>query len=158
MKEQHRYTIPSALSLDDGSKVITHEDWFQKRRPELIRHWTEILGKLSPSKEDEKWFGDISNVVIHDTEEREGHTRIHLSFPMEKDFLQPHLLLIPKDQDSGPFPAVIAWTSTSPDYTKPEEWWGHWLAQRGYVVLTNTDPHWQRFFERWIKESDLSGQ
>ena len=136
MKEQHRYTIPSALILDDGSKVITHEDWFQKRRPELIRHWTEILGKLSPSKEDEKWFGDISKVVIHDSEEREGYTRIHISLPMEKDFLQPHLLLIPKDQGSGPFPAVIAWTSTSPDYTQPEEWWGHWLAQRGYVVLT----------------------
>jgi dienelactone hydrolase len=62
--------------------------------------------------------------------------RIHLSLPIENDFLQPHLLLLPKNQGTGPFPAVIAWTSSSPDYTQPEQWWGQWLAQRGYVVLT----------------------
>ena len=69
--------------------------------------------------------------MIHATEEKEGDTRIVLSLPIEKDFLQPHVLLLPKNQGSGPFPAVIAWTSTSPDYTQPEAWWGRWLAQRG---------------------------
>ncbi len=136
MTEQHRYTIPSPLIFDDGTKVVTPEAWYQKRRPELIRHWTSILGKLEPTREDEKWFGDIGKVVIHDSEEKEGYTRIHLSLPIERDFLQPHLLLLPKNQGPGPFPAVIAWTSTSPDYTEPEKWWGGWLAQRGYVVLT----------------------
>ena len=136
MQEQHRFTIPSPLILDNGTKVNTPEAWHRKRRPELVRHWTRILGKLAPSKEDEKWFGDIGKVVIHDSEERDGYTRIHLSLPMEKDFLQPHLLLLPKSQGPGPFPAVIAWTSTSPDYTQPEQWWGQWLARRGYVVLT----------------------
>jgi hypothetical protein len=136
MEGQHRYTIPSALILDDGSRVEKPEVWFEKRRPELVRHWTRILGKLSPTESDEKWFGDIRDVVVHDSEEREGYTRIHLSLPIESDFLQPHLLLLPKDQGPGPFPAVIAWTSTSPDYMKPEEWWGAWLAKRGYVVLT----------------------
>jgi dienelactone hydrolase len=136
MVEQHRFTIPSPLIHADGTKIGTSADWYQKRRPELVRHWTKILGKLSPSKDDEKWFGDIGKVVVHDTEEKEGYTRMHLSLPIEKDFLQPHLLLLPKDQGPGPFPAVIAWTSTSPDYTQPEKWWGEWLAQRGYVVLT----------------------
>ena len=136
MTEQHRYTIPSSLIFDDGTKVVTPEAWYQKRRPELIRHWTSILGKLEPTREDQKWFGDIGKVVIHDSEEKEGYTRIHLSLPIERDFLQPHLLLLPKNQGPGPFPAVIAWTSTSPDYTEPEKWWGSWLAQRGYVVLT----------------------
>jgi hypothetical protein len=55
---------------------------------------------------------------------------------MEKDFWQPHLLLVPQGQGPGPFPAVIAWTSSTPDYKQPEEWWGSWLASRGYVVLT----------------------
>ena len=72
MKEQHRYTIPSTLILDDGTEVGIPGDWYKKRRPELVCHWTKILGKLSPSKADEKWFGDIRNVVIHDTEEKEG--------------------------------------------------------------------------------------
>jgi len=136
MTDQHRYAIPSPLVLDDGAKIETPEAWYQNRRPELVRHWTKILGKLSPSNGDGKWFGDIRKIVIHDTEEKEGYTRIHLSLPIEKDFLQPHLLLLPKNQGPGPFPAVIAWTSSAPDYTQPEEWWGRWLAQRGYVVLT----------------------
>ena len=71
MKEQHHHTIPSPLILDDGTKVGSPEDWYQKRRPELVRHWTKILGKLSPSKADEKWFGDIRKVVVHNTEEKE---------------------------------------------------------------------------------------
>ena len=33
-------------------------------------------------------------------------------------------------------PAVIAWTSTGPDFMEPEKWWGAWLAERGFVVLT----------------------
>ena len=136
MKDQHHYTIPSLITSPGGSEFAEPEDWYESRRPELVRRWTEILGKLSPTQADAKWFGNISKVVVHDTQEKEGYTRVHLSLPIEKDFLQPHLLLLPKDQGPGPFPAVIAWTSTSPDYKKPEEWWGQWLARRGYVVLT----------------------
>ena len=136
MRDQHRFSIPSALVFDDGRPVQTADDWILGRRPELVNHWTRILGKISPSKADQQWFGDIRDVEIHATEAREGYTRIHLSLPIEKDFLQPQLLLLPSGQGEGPFPAVIAWTSTSPDYQKPEEWWGAWLARRGYVVLT----------------------
>jgi hypothetical protein len=47
------------------------------------------------------------------------------------------LLLLPKGQGDGPFPAVILWTSSTPDYREPEQWWGAYLASRGYVVLTS---------------------
>ena len=137
MKEQHRYTIPSCLVLDDGRTVETAEDWDRLRRPELLRHWTRILGKLGPADEDRKWFGDVTKVFVYDQREEEGYTRIHLGIPLETDFLQHHLLLLPKGQGPGPFPTVIAWTSSTPDYTKPEEWWGAWLARRGFVVLTS---------------------
>ncbi|MGH9656916.1 MAG: dienelactone hydrolase family protein, partial [Bryobacteraceae bacterium] len=50
---------------------------------------------------------------------------------------QNHVLLLPRNQGPGPFPAVIAWTSSTPDYMQPEVWWGAWLAERGYVVLTS---------------------
>jgi dienelactone hydrolase len=136
MKEQHRYTIPSPLMCDDGTTVRTPEDWYQKRRPQLMHYWTRILGKLTPAQADGKWFGDIAKTVVHTTEEKTGYTRIVLDLPIETDFLQPHVLLLPRNQGPGPFPAVIAWTSTTPDYTQPEEWWGAWLARRGYVVLT----------------------
>jgi hypothetical protein len=67
----------------------------------------------------------------------EGYTRIDLDLLMEKDFYQRHLLLLPEGQGEGPFPAVIAWTSSTPDYRQPEEWWGKHLAQNGFVVLTS---------------------
>jgi dienelactone hydrolase len=61
---------------------------------------------------------------------------MEIDLPLERDFLQQHLLLIPKTKGNGPFPAVICWTATTPDYTAPEEWWGKWLTEHGYVVLT----------------------
>lgn len=133
---QHEFTLPSVLFDDDDTEIITAEGWLERRRPQLVEHWTRILGKLEPEESDAHWFGDISQARIHEREEKEGYTRIDLSIPIEVDFWQPHLLLLPRGQGDGPFPAVIAWTSTTPDYKKPEEWWGAWLAQHGYVVLT----------------------
>ncbi len=121
-------------SLVDGLK--SPREWRNRRRPELLARWTRILGALEPRRADRRWFGDIRKVRVLDTQEKESYTRIHLELPIEKDFYQPHLLLVPRNQGPGPFPAVICWTSSTPDYTAPEQWWGAWLAARGYVVLT----------------------
>ena len=89
-----------------------------------------------PPWPDRQWFGDIRKAVVRETREEPSYTRILLDLPMEKDFLQPHVLLIPKSRGKQRHPAVICWTSSTPDYTMPEQWWGKWLAERGYVVLT----------------------
>src|SRR4029453_8300966 len=52
MKDQHLSTIPSCLLRDDGRPVTSADDWYRGRRPELLRHWTRILGKLEPVPED----------------------------------------------------------------------------------------------------------
>lgn len=122
-------------SLVDG--LDSPEDWYGKKRPELVKLWTQILGKLEPDARDRHWFGDIRKAVIRDRRELEKYTRLEVDLPIEKDFYQHHLLLLPKNQGSGPFPAVVCWTSTTPDYTAPEQWWGGWLAAHGYVVLTS---------------------
>lgn len=126
-----RELIPS---LVEGFKSA--KEWNARKRPELMRLWIEILGKVEPSREDRRWFGDIRRARILERQDKGAYTRIKLELPMEKDFYQPHLLLLPQGQGKGPFPAVIAWTSSTPDYMMPEEWWGAWLASRGYVVLT----------------------
>ena len=136
MRGQANEQLPSILLLDDGRRVKTAEDWWGKKRPELVKHWTEILGKLGPGPADEKWFGDITQIEIVNEVQCEGYRRLEVLLPMEKDFKQPHLLLIPDDVGDEPLPSVIAWTSTSPDYRQPEVWWGEWLAKRGVVVLT----------------------
>ncbi len=144
---QHKVTSARSPAPEPGAEgelipslvegLRSPEDWRRKRRPELLKLWTAILGKLEPDRRDRRWFGDIRTPPrIRDRQQKERYTRIHLDLAIEKDFYQPHLLLLPTGQGPGPFPAVIAWTSSTPDYTAPEQWWGEWLASRGYVVLT----------------------
>jgi len=143
---QHRVTNKRSPAPEPGAErelipslvegLRSPEDWYRRRRPRILRYWRTLLGKLEPEGADKRWFGDIRRVRILSTELRPGYTRIHLELPIEKDFYQPHLLLLPRGQGPGPFPAVIAWTSSTPDYTAPEQYWGAWLAERGYVVLT----------------------
>ena len=146
-QQQHRVSNPRSPAPEPGAEreiipslvegVKDKRDWGQRRRPELLGLWTDILGKLEPTSTDRKWFGDIRKARILDTKDTPHYTRIHLELPIERDFYQPHLLLIPKAPAKGKRPAVICWTSTTPDYTAPEQWWGAWLAERGYVVLTS---------------------
>ena len=134
---QHLLEIPSALVSESGERVGSADDWYGIRRPKLVELWTRVLGKLRPEPEDRKWFGDITRVEVYSQQEREGYTRIHLGLPMEVDFLQDHLLLLPKNSGAGPFPAVIAWTATSSNFDVPEHWWGSYLARHGFVVLVS---------------------
>ena len=144
---QHRVSSPRSPAPEPGAEkelipslidgLRSPEDWRRKRRPQILALWKQILGKLDPSRADRRWFGDIRKAVIHETTETPHYTRIRLGLPIEKDFLQHHILLLPKNQGPGPFPAVICWSSSTPDWQKPEEWWGSWLAERGYVVLTS---------------------
>ncbi len=142
---QHRVSNPRSPAPEPGAEnelipslvegLRTPGDWNRIRRPELMKLWTQILGKLEPAPADRKWFGNIRKAVIHSKEDAGAYTRIRLDLPIEKDFLQKHLLLVPKGK--GPFPAVICWSSSSPDFAAPEQWWGQWLAEHGYVVLTS---------------------
>jgi dienelactone hydrolase len=120
-------------SLVEG--LQSKQDWYRVTRPAILKRWMTILGKVAPRPEDRKWFADPRKAVIRETMEADGYTRIALDLPLERDFLQHHLLLLPKGK--GPFPAVICWTSTTPDYTAPEQWWGKWLTAHGYAVLTS---------------------
>jgi len=144
---QHKVTAKESPAPEPGAEnelipslvegLHSSQDWYQKKRPELMKLWTGILGKLEPDAKDKRWFGDIRKAVIRDRRELEHYTRLEIDLPIEKDFYQHHLLLLPKNQGRGPFPAVVCWTSSSPDYAAPEQWWGQWLAEHGYVVLTS---------------------
>jgi hypothetical protein len=136
---QHRVTSRRSPAPEPGAEKemipsLVQDGKFD--RAGTMKLWLKILGRVEPRAEDKKWFGDIRKARVLDREEKEKYTRIHLELPMEKDFYQPHVLLLPKNQGKGPFPAVICWTSSTPDYTAPEQYWGAWLAERGYVVLT----------------------
>ena len=104
----------------------------------LREQWREILGKLEPTKADRRWF--VERMVAREVGaiDKGAYLRRHIELPLETDFWQPALLLVPKGIRPGERrPTVIAWASTSPDWQKPEEWWGAWLAAQGFVVLTS---------------------
>jgi hypothetical protein len=128
--------ILSPLTRPDGGRVRDAREWREVRRPQLVAEWTRILGKIVPSATDAQWFGDATRAIEQNRRQMDGYIRIDLDIPIEKDFLQRHLLLLPSGQGAGPFPAVIAWTSSTPDYREPEQWWGAYLARHGFVVLT----------------------
>lgn len=120
-------------SVTDGARSA--KEWERGPRPRLLSLWTDALGKVEPAPADLVHFPDIRQARELKREELPRYTRIELELPAETGYWQPHLLLIPKGF-RGKRPAVVAWTSTTPDWRKPEEWWGAWLAERGYVVLT----------------------
>ena len=144
---QHKVTAKGSPAPEPGAEnelipsliedVHSPRDWYRAKRPEVLRLWMQVVGKVEPDRHDRKWFGDIRKAVVCHTKELETYTRLDIDLPMEKDFYQHHLLLLPKNQGPGPFPAVVCWSSTTPDYTAPEAWWGRWLVEHGFVVLTS---------------------
>src|SRR5689334_20404759 len=54
--------IRSLLLRPDGATIQDAQEWYRVRRPQLVRDWTHILGKLAPTAQDAKWFGDITRV------------------------------------------------------------------------------------------------
>lgn len=143
----HRVTNRRSPAPEPGAETQTirslvvglrsPEDWYKRRRPEIVAFWTRLLGKLEPGRKDRRHFGDIRKSRTLETNSLDRYTRIRLDLPIEKDFYQQHLLLLPRNQGPGPFPAVVCWTSTTPGFAQPEQWWGSWLAENGYVVLTS---------------------
>src|SRR5262249_25238613 len=114
---QHKVTTQEspAPEPDAESEVIpslraglhSPADSSSRKRPELMKLWTRILGKIEPDKRALRWFGDIRKAVIRDRRETDKYSRLEVDLPIEKDFYQHHLLLLPKNQGRGPFPAVI---------------------------------------------------
>lgn len=139
---QHRVVSKGSPAPFTGAEKVeiprlaaTRAEWETRRRPELVTAWKQILGKLEPTAADRRWFHDVPLMREISRTELPGYTRVHVELALEKDFWQPSLLLLPK-KGRAPYPAVIAWTSTTPDWQEPEKNWGAWLAERGFVVLT----------------------
>src|SRR5690242_5502658 len=66
----------SPLQKPNGEKVRTADEWNRERRPEIVRAWTAILGKLAPTGRDLEWFGDIRKAVVQQRRAMDGYTRM----------------------------------------------------------------------------------
>ena len=75
----------------------------------LRSEWREILGKLEPNRTDRRWFVDRMVARELGSIDRGAYIRHHIELPLEVDFWQPGLLLVPKGIKRGERrPTVIA--------------------------------------------------
>src|SRR4051794_19993128 len=92
---QHRVTSAASPAPEPGAEnlripslvegLTSADDWYKKRRPQVLALWTQILGKLEPAPQDRRWFGDIRHAKILDRQEKPTYSRLHLELPIEKD-------------------------------------------------------------------------
>src|SRR5688500_5701514 len=82
---QHRVTSRSSPAPERGAEaqlipsltegIRSGREWNEVRRPELMRLWTTILGKLGPNEQDRQWFGDIRQAVVRETSDGGSYVR-----------------------------------------------------------------------------------
>ncbi|MCB0607185.1 MAG: acetylxylan esterase [Lewinella sp.] len=52
----NKYTLPDPLVMNNGNRVVTEKDWWEKRRPEIVEYFDrEIYGRLPAHIPAVKW-------------------------------------------------------------------------------------------------------
>ena len=101
------YTLPDPLTMTDGTKIKTAEEWFAKRRPELLALFRgEMYGQM-PSADCAKLSFSI---LENDTNALSGKAtrrqiRILFNAPEKEPYLD--LLVYLPNQRKGPVPAFL---------------------------------------------------
>lgn len=87
----------SPLLFNDGTKVLTSEQWPLRRR-EIFNYWHEVIGH---------WPCLLQNpsFSVLQKEQKQGYCRFHISLMLAPSQKQKAWLLVPNGQ--GPFPAVL---------------------------------------------------
>jgi len=99
------YTLPDALTMQDGRRVETPEQWYAERRPELLHLFeTEMFGKVPPRP------SDLHFKVIEEDHGIFGGTatrkQINIYFTEGEDHYMTLLLYTP-NQVTGPVPVFL---------------------------------------------------
>ncbi len=119
----------SPLRFEDGSLVLTADDW-KKRRAEILKQWQDLLGQWPPLIKEQ-------TVGVLETKRRENFRQMKIRFKWTPKETTTGYLLIP-DGD-GPRPAVVTVfyePETAIGLGKPQRDFAYQLARRGFVVLS----------------------
>jgi hypothetical protein len=126
-------SFKSPLVFDDGTPVKKPEEW-PKRRREILKTWTDLLGSWPPLIEK-------PTIEYLDQEAGEGFVQHRIRIELAPGVKEEAYLLIPKGTD--PFPAVVV-----PFYEPKSSIgrgaklcdFGLQLARRGFVTLSIGSP------------------
>jgi len=124
----------SPLQFRDGSVVRTAADW-QRRRQEILREWTDLMGPWPPLLKQPK-------VETLTTATRDNFTQKRVRVEIAPQQTNEGWLMVPEGR--GPFPAVLVVyyePETSVGLGKePLRDFGYQLARRGFVTLSIGTP------------------
>lgn len=127
-------TYRSYLHFQDGSSVVTPDDW-QKRRKILLNTWNEYLGEWPPLLEKPA-------VEVLEEEHRENFTQKHVNLEIAPGVKTTDAYVLIPD-GKGPFPAVLVVyydAKTGIGLGKEMRGFGYDLAKRGFVILSLGGP------------------
>jgi hypothetical protein len=119
--------LPDVLTLADGTKITTAEQWWKQRRPEIVEAFeSEIVGRIPKNVPEVKWevretkedkIGEIETIDQHivGVVDNSACPEIEVNISMS--------LLLPKNA-TGPVPVLMLFGPTSFDPLPP------WMAAR----------------------------
>lgn len=114
--------LPVALTLKNGKKVTTANDWWQKRRPEIVEEFDrEIYGRTPKNTPKVNWEivsikNDTNNNIPVITKKLIGHVD-NSSYPAIK--VDIDLTLTTPANASGPVPVIMEFTFVFPPGFRP---------------------------------------
>ncbi len=99
------YTLPDPLTMQDGTPVLTKEQWYQQRRPELLHLFeTQMYGRAPGRPED------LHFQLLSEDEKALGGTavrkEIRICFDATDEHYMTVLLYLPRAAQ-GPVPVVV---------------------------------------------------
>ena len=153
------YTLPDPLRFNNGDAVKTADDWWKKRRPELVEIFDrEIYGRVPAYTPSVRW--EIKETKREDKEGVAGITKVLVGHVDNSAYPQVTVdiqmtLTIPAEAH-GPVPVMLEF-SVSPEIIEamrkrltPEQWasfvgtglsWQHQVLAKGWgyaQIVTNT--------------------
>jgi hypothetical protein len=153
------YTLPDPLRFNDGEAVKTADDWWKKRRPELLEIFDrEIYGRVPVHTPAVRW--ELKETKREDQEGITGITKVlvgqvdNTAYPQVTVGIQ--MTLTTPEGAHGPVPIMLEF-SVSPEIIEalkkrltPEQWasfvgtgpsWQHQVLAKGWgyaQLITNT--------------------
>ncbi len=130
--------LPDPLSLEDGSRVSSPEQWFRQRRPQVLEMFRKLVyGRAPVERPDSMTF----EVFEEDRQAMDGKAvrkQVRIQFRTERGELSVKVgILLPNNVD-GPVPTFLLICNRPPENidplreTKSEFWPAEEIIARGY--------------------------